>query len=319
MKRAAILDDYQNVGLALADWKSLGAEVQVEAIHEHIADEDKLADRLKDFEILIIMRERTAFPRSLLEKLPKLELLISTGPRNRSVDVKFAKERGVTVCGTASLGNPTAELCIGLIIAVMRNIPAEDRATRLGTWQHYPPGPGLQGKTLGLIGLGRQGGGVAKLAKAFDMKLLAWSQNLTKERCEELGAELAPSKDDLLRRSDVITIHLLLSERTRNLIGAREFGLMKKTAYFVNTSRGPIVNEAALIDTLERKAIAGAALDVFDIEPLPLDHKLRRLDNTVIAPHLGYGSLDNFDQMYRTALENIKAWLAGSPKNVMAD
>jgi phosphoglycerate dehydrogenase-like enzyme len=319
MKRAAILDDYQHVALSLADWKSLAPDVQVETIHEHIADEDKLAARLKDFEILVIMRERTAFPRSLLEKLPKLELLVSTGPRNRSVDVKFAKERGIVVCGTHSLGNPTAELCIGLIIAVMRNIPAEDRATRLGAWQHFPPGPGLQGKTLGLIGLGRQGGGVAKLAQAFDMKLLAWSQNLKKERCDEFGAELAPSLDDLLKRSDVITIHLLLSDRTRNLIGAREFGLMKKTAYFINTSRGPIVNEAALIDTLERKAIAGAALDVFDIEPLPLDHKLRRLDNTVIAPHLGYGSLDNFDQMYRTAVDNIKAWLAGTPKNVMAD
>jgi len=208
---------------------------------------------------------------------------------------------------------------MGLIIAVMRNIPAEDRATRLGAWQHYAPGPGLAGKTMGIIGLGRQGGGVAKLAKAFDMKLLAWSQNLKKERCDELGAELAPSKDDLLRRSDVITIHLLLSPRTRGLIGSREFGLMKKTAYFVNTSRGPIVDEAALIDALERQVIAGAALDVFDIEPLPLDHKLRRLDNTVIAPHLGYGSLDNFEQMYRTAIDDIKAWLAGTPKNVMAD
>jgi phosphoglycerate dehydrogenase-like enzyme len=319
MKRAAILDDYQKVALSLADWGSLAPEVEVTAIHEHIADEDELAQRLKDFEILVIMRERTAFPRSLLEKLPKLELLVSTGPRNRSVDVKFAKERGVVVCGTHSLGNPTAELCWGLIIAVMRNIPAEDRATRLGGWQHYPPGPGLAGKTLGVIGLGRQGGAVAKLGKAFDMKVLAWSQNLTKARCDELGVELAPSKDELLRRADVITIHLLLSPRTRGLIGAREFALMKKTTYFINTSRGPIVDEAALIDALERKAIAGAALDVFDIEPLPRDHKLRRFDNTVIAPHLGYGSLDNFDQMYRTAVENIKAWLDGSPKNVMAD
>lgn len=319
MKRAAILDDYQHVALTLADWNSLAPEVQVEAIHEHIADEDRLAARLKDFEILVIMRERTAFPRSLLEKLPKLELLVSTGPRNRSVDVKFAKAKGVTVCGTPSLGNPTAELCWGLIIAVMRNIPAEDRATRLGAWQHHAPGPGLAGKTLGVIGLGRQGGAVAKLGKAFDMKVIAWSQNLKKERCDELGVEFCSSKDELLGRADVITIHLLLSDRTRHLIGAREFGLMKKTAYFINTSRGPIVDEAALIDTLEKKAIAGAALDVFDIEPLPRDHTLRRLDNTVIAPHLGYGSLDNFEQMYRTAVDDIQAWLKDAPKNVMAD
>jgi len=319
MKRAAILDDYQNVALSLADWNSLKPDVEAVAVHEHIADEDKLAERIKDFEILVIMRERTAFPRSLLEKLPKLELLVSTGPRNRSVDVKAAKERGVTVCGTPSLGNPTAELCWGLIIAAMRNIPAEDRATRLGAWERYAPGPGLAGRTLGVIGLGRQGGAVAKIGKAFDMKVLAWSQNLKKERCDELGVELAPSKDDLLRRSDVVTIHLLLSDRTRALIGAREFGLMKKTAYFVNTSRGPIVDEKALIEALDKRVIAGAALDVFDIEPLPLDHPLRRNEHAVITPHLGYGSLDNFEQMYATAIDDIKAWLAGKPKNVMAD
>jgi phosphoglycerate dehydrogenase-like enzyme len=317
MKRAAILDDYQGVALKLADWNALKPDVEAISIHEHIADEGKLAERLKDFEILVIMRERTPFPRALFEKLPKLELLISTGPRNRSVDMQAAKERGVVVCGTPSLGNPTAELCWGLILAVTRHIAFEDRSTRLGTWQRTL-GPGLAGQTLGIIGLGRVGGSIAKFGKAFDMKVLGWSQNLKQERCNELGIEKAASKDDLLRRSDIVTIHLILSPRTRGLIGAKEFALMKRTAYFVNTSRGPIVDEKALIDALNDRTIEAAALDVFDTEPLPLDHPLRRNEHTVITPHIGYVSLDNLTQMYATAIGNIQAWLKGAPKNVMA-
>ncbi len=317
MTRAAILDDYQNVALDVADWKTLAPEVEVTVVHEHIADEEKLAARIGDCEIVVIMRERTPFPRSLFEKLPKLKLLVTTGPRNRSVDMEAATARGVTVCGTASLGNPTAELTWGLILAVTRNITYEDRALREGAWQKYPPGPGLAGRTLGVIGLGRQGAAVAKIGKAFDMKVLAWSQNLKKERCDELGVEFASSKDELLRRSDIVTVHLILSERSKGTIGAREIGLMKKTAYLVNTSRGPLVDEKAMIEALQAKRIAGAAVDVYDVEPLPPDSPMRRLDHAVVAPHLGYGSLDNFEQMYATAIEDIRAWLAGSPKNVI--
>jgi phosphoglycerate dehydrogenase-like enzyme len=305
------------VALSLADWSSLKPDVEAVSIHEHIGDEDKLAERLKDFEIVVIMRERTPFPRSLFQKLPKLELLVSTGPRNRSVDMQAAKEKGVVLCGTPSMGNPTAELCWGLILAVTRHIAFEDRSTRLGTWQRTL-GPGLAGQTLGVIGLGRVGASIAKFGKAFDMKVLGWSQNLKQERCDELGIEKAASKEDLLRRSDIVTIHLILSPRSTDLIGAKEFALMKKTAYLVNTSRGPIVNEKALIAALDNRTIMGAALDVFDIEPLPLDHPLRRNDHTVITPHLGYASLDNLTQMYVTAVGNIKAWLAGQPKNLMA-
>jgi phosphoglycerate dehydrogenase-like enzyme len=317
MKRAAILDDWQRVALSLGDWQSLAPDVETVAFPDHIADEGKLAERLASFEIVVLMRERTPMPRSLFDKLPKLELVVTTGPRNRSIDMKAAKERGVVVCGTPSLGDPTAELTWGLILAVMRNIPYEDRSTRLGAWQNAAPGPGLAGKTLGVIGLGRQGGAVAKIGKAFGMKVLAWSQNLTAQRCADIGVEQAPSKDELLRRSDVVTVHLLLSARTQGLIGRREFSLMKPTAYFINTSRGPIVLEAALIEALEKRTIMGAGLDVFDIEPLPLDSPMRRLEHAVITPHLGYGSLDNFAQMYATAVEDIRAWLGGRPKNVI--
>ncbi len=317
MKRAAILDDWQNVALSVADWNSLAPEIEVTVVHEHIADESKLAQRIGDCEIVVIMRERTAFPRSLFDKLPSLKLLVTTGPRNRSVDLDAAAAHGVTVCGTPSLGNPTAELTWGLILAVTRNITYEDRALRLGSWQKYPPGPGVAGRTLGVIGLGRQGGAVAKLGKAFGMKVIAWSQNLKKERCDELGVELAPSKDDLLRQSDIVTVHLILSERSKGTLGTREIGLMKKTAYLINTSRGPLVDEKALIAALEKKVIAGAGIDVYDEEPLPLDSPMRRLDHAVVLPHLGYGSLDNFEQMYATAIDDIRAWLAGSPKNVI--
>jgi phosphoglycerate dehydrogenase-like enzyme len=317
MTRAAILDDYQHVALELADWKSLAPDVEVTVVHEHIADHDKLAARIKDCEIVVLMRERTPFPRALFEKLPNLKLLITTGPRNRSIDMDAAAEHKVVVCGTASLGNPTAELTWALILAITRNVTYEDRALRLGSWQKYAPGPGLAGRTLGVIGLGRQGAAVAKIGKAFDMKVIGWSQNLKKERCDELGVEFAPSKEELLRRSDIVTVHLILSPRSQGTIGAREIGLMKKTAYLVNTSRGPLVDEAALVAALGKKQIAGAALDVYDVEPLPLDSPMRRVDHAVITPHLGYGSLDNFQQMYATAIEDIRAWLGSKPQNVI--
>jgi D-3-phosphoglycerate dehydrogenase len=315
MKRCAIIDDYQECALEMADWGLLASDVEVTVFKDHWADEDEVARRLQDFEIVCIMRERTPFPRSLFEKLPKLELLLTSGMRNFSIDVAAAGEHGVTVCGTPSLGYPTSELTWGLIIGLTRHIPLEDRSTRLGTWQRTA-GYGLKGKTLAVLGLGRLGGQVATVGKAFGMEVIAWSQNLTAERCAEIGVELV-DKPTLFERADVVTIHLILSERTRGLVTAEDIGRMKPSAYFVNTSRGPIVDEAALVAALESEAIAGAALDVYDVEPLPLDHALRRLENTVITPHLGYVTVENYQGFYGGAVENIRAWLAGSPSRVI--
>ena len=315
MKRCAIIDDYQGCALELADWGSLAPDVEVVAFRDHIADEDALARRLAGFEIVCAMRERTPFPRSLLERLPRLELLLTSGMRNLSIDGAAAAERKVTVCGTPSVGTPTAELAWGLILALARSIPAEDRTVRAGGWQETL-GVGLEGKTLGVIGLGRLGGRVAKIGKAFGMEVVAWSQNLSEDRCREVGVALA-DKETLLRGADVVTIHLLLSQRTRGLLGAADLALLKPSAFLVNTSRGPIVDEAALIGALERREITGAGLDVFDIEPLPADHPLRRLDNTVITPHLGYVSAENYRCYFPAMVEDIRAWLAGAPVRVL--
>lgn len=315
MKRCAIIDDYQECALDMADWGSLASEVEAVSFKDHLADEDEIAARLADFEIICIMRERTPFPRSLLEKLPKLELLLTSGMRNFSIDVAAAVENGVTVCGTPSLGYPTSELTWGLIIGLARGIPLEDRSTRLGSWQRTV-GYGLQGKTLGVLGLGRLGGQVATVGKAFGMEVIAWSQNLTAERCAEIGVELV-SKEALFERADVLTIHLILGDRTRGLVQAADIARMKPSAYLVNTSRGPIVDEAAMIAALESESIGGAALDVYDVEPLPLDHPLRRLENTVITPHLGYVSVENYQGFYGGAVKNIRAWLDGAPERVL--
>ena len=315
MKRCAIIDDYQGCALDMADWSALAPEVEVEAFRDHLSDEDALAARLGGFEIVCAMRERTPFPRSLFEKLPRLELLLTSGMRNLSIDGAAAAEHGVTVCGTPSVGTPTAELAWGLILALARSIAAEDRTIRAGGWQETL-GVSLEGKTLGVIGLGRLGSRVARIGKAFGMEVVAWSRNLTEERCREVGVSLA-DKETLLRTADVVTVHLLLSKRTRGLIRASDLALLKKEAFLVNTSRGPIVDEAALIDTLERRAIAGAGLDVFDIEPLPADHPFRRLDNTVITPHLGYVSVENYRAYFPAMVEDIRAWLAGEPVRVL--
>ena len=315
MKRCAIIDDYQGCALGMADWDALAADVEVEAFRDHVSDEDELARRLAGFEIVCAMRERTPFPRSLFEKLPGLELLLTSGMRNLSIDGAAAAEHGVTVCGTPSVGTPTAELAWGLILALARSIPVEDRTIRAGGWQETL-GVSLEGKTLGVIGLGRLGSRVAGIGKAFGMEVVAWSQNLTEARCREVGVALA-DKDTLLRTADVVTIHLLLSERTRGLIRAPDLALLKNDAFLVNTSRGPIVDEAALTDALERRAIAGAGLDVFDIEPLPQDHPFRRLDNTVVTPHLGYVSVQNYRAYFPAMVEDIRAWLAGEPIRVL--
>jgi phosphoglycerate dehydrogenase-like enzyme len=313
--RVALLDDYQGVALSMADWKSLPPGTEVVVFKDHLAEEDAVAKRLADFDIVMALRERTPFPRTLLERLPKLKLLITAGMRNASIDMKAAAERGVVVCGTAGLPYPTAELAWGLILSLMRRIPAEDRATREGRWQ-TSLGLGLNGKTLGVLGLGTLGSRAARVGLAFEMEVLAWSQNLTAERAKEIGATLVP-KDELLARSDIVSIHLVLGERTRGLIGARELGLMKRSAYLINTSRGPIVDEAALIRALGDGTIAGAGLDVFDEEPLPLHHPFRRLPNIVITPHLGYVTSETYRIFYGHAAEDIKAYLDGTPVRVL--
>lgn len=315
MVQVAVLDDYQDVALHMADWGRLPAETQVQVFRDHLKDEDALVERLKGFPIIVAMRERTPFPRRVLERLPNLRLLITTGMRNASIDVAAAAGCGVTVCGTRGLGYPTAELTWGLILALFRRIPQEDRATRAGHWQ-VSLGEGLHGKVLGMLGLGNLGSQVARVGAAFGMSVIAWSQNLTAERAAEVGATLV-SKEDLLRQADVVSIHLVLSDRSRNLIGARELALMKPTAYLVNTSRGPIVEEQALIAALEKGTIAGAGLDVFDDEPLPLDHPLRRLDRTVLTPHLGYVTVETYRVFYGDAIDNIDAFLKGTPVRVI--
>ncbi len=313
--RAAILDDYQDAALAAADWTSLGPAVATTAFRDTLADIDKVAARLAEFEIVVAMRERTPFPQALLERLPKLKLLVTTGKRNAAIDMKAAAARGVVVCGTDMLGYPTAELAWGLILALARHIPREERSMRAGGWQ-TTLGVGLQGKTLGLLGLGNLGSQVARIGIAFGMTAIGWSQNLTAERAASVGAQLV-SKEELFRRADVLSVHLVLSGRTRGLVGAADLALMKPSAMLVNSSRGPIVDGSALIAALEGRRIAGAALDVYDTEPLPADHPLRRLDNVVLTPHLGYVTAENYRLAYACAVEDIRAYLDGKPVRVL--
>lgn len=312
--KVAVLDDYQHVAEDIADWKRLAAEVVF--FHDHLDDEDAVAQRLRPFEVVSIMRERTPFPRALFEKLPNLKLLTTSGMRNLAIDVEAANECGVTVCGTESPGNSTMELTWALILALVRRIPTEDRATRAGRWQ-LTLGEEVHGKTLGIIGLARIGSNVARVARAFGMKILAWNPSLTQERAAEHDAELAPSLADLLKRSDIVTLHVALNERSRGLLGARELALLKPTAYLINTSRGPLVDEAALVTILREKRIAGAAIDVYDREPLPADHPFLALENTVLTPHLGYVSVQQYEMFYPQMVEDIDAWLHGAPIRVI--
>jgi phosphoglycerate dehydrogenase-like enzyme len=312
----AVLDDYQGVALTAADWSRLDGRIEVTVFSEYIADRATLVETLQKFEVIVGMRERTPFPASLLAGLPNLKLLITTGPANASFDVAAAHERGVVVAGTGGLLNPTSELTWGLIHAVTRNIPLEDRIIREGGWQ-VSVGPELGGHTLGIVGLGKLGQRVAKVAHAFDMKVIAWSPNLAEATAAEHGATLV-TKDELFTDSDIITVHVVLSDRSRGLIGARELALMRPTSYIVNTSRGPIIDEAALIAALESRQIAGAGLDVFDQEPLPADHPFRSLPNTVLTPHIGYVSTDIYGIFFRDIVEDIDAWLDGRECRVIA-
>ncbi|HXA69364.1 MAG TPA: D-2-hydroxyacid dehydrogenase family protein [Stellaceae bacterium] len=311
MFRVAVLDDYQQVALEMADWKLLEPEGEVQAFADNLVDVPRLAERLHTFDAVVLMRERTPFPRVLLDRLPNLRLIVTAGMRNAAIDVAAATEKGVLVAGTDMLAYPTAELTWGLIIGLLRHIPFEAGEMRKGAWQ-TTLGRGLHGKTLGVLGLGRLGAQVAAVGKAFGMDLIAWSQNLTAERATAAGARLV-SKEGLFAQADLVTIHVVLSDRTRGLVGAPELGRMKPTAYLVNTSRGPIVEANALLETLRACRIAGAALDVFDREPLPADDPLRRLDNVVLTPHLGYVLEENHRLVYPQAVEAIRALMAGKP------
>jgi phosphoglycerate dehydrogenase-like enzyme len=307
--RVAVLDDYQGVALAMGPWDELGDAVTVAAFTDHVADDDALVARLADFEAIVAMRERTPFGRARLERLRNLKLLVTTGMANASIDLEAARELGIAVCGTGGLPSPTAELTWALILGLTRRVHEEDRAIRAGRWQHTL-GPELAGRTLGVVGLGRLGTRVAGIARAFEMDVLAWSQNLDPAHAAAVGAQ-AVARDELLGRADVVTVHLRLSERTRGLIGAAELALMRPTAYLVNTSRGPIVDEAALLAALRSGTLAGAALDVYDTEPLPADHPLRSTPNTLLTPHIGYVSTGSYEIYYRDAVEDIAAFLHG--------
>ena len=309
--KLAILDDYQGTAKDLADWSQLPAGTEIEFFQDHIVDEDQLVERLKDFDIVQGMRERTAFTRSILSRLPKLRLLITTGRRNASFDMAAASEFGIAVCGTNGAGEGPTELTWGLILAMLRHIPEEEQRSRDGSWG-TTVGIGVKGKTLGLMGLGHIGSLVARVATAFDMNIIAWSQNLTAERAKECGATLV-DKETLFKESDILSVHLVLSDRSRGLVGASDLALMKPSAYLVNISRGPIVDEKALIDVLERRAIAGAALDTFDVEPLPKDHPLFKTPNTLICPHLGYVIDETYQAFYAGVIENVRAFTSGEP------
>jgi D-3-phosphoglycerate dehydrogenase len=314
--RCAILDDYQNVALKSADWSKVKGDVEFKVFSEHLGGPDKVIAALSGFQIVIAMRERTGFPKAVIEALPDLKLLITTGMRNASIDTETAKARGVTVCGTPNFGNPTSGIAIGLMLELTRHIGYENARLHAGaTWQSTI-GPDLEGMTLGVLGLGKLGAHTANIAKAFGMKVIAWSQNLTAEKCAAAGVGYV-GKDDLFRQSDFITIHVVLSPRTRGIVGAKELGLMKASAFIINTSRGPLIDEAALIAALRDKKIGGAGLDVFDTEPLPLDHPLRKMDNVVITPHLGYVSEQNYRHYFSGVVEDIRGFLDGKPVRVL--
>jgi phosphoglycerate dehydrogenase-like enzyme len=315
--RIAVLDDYQGRAHEFADWDSLAGQAQLTYFHEPI-EAASLPQTLAEFEGLVLMRERTAFGREVLQQLPKLELLVTTGMGNASVDVEYLRGRGVVVSGTGGVSGPpgagvpsTAEVAWALILALYKRVTVEDRALRAGSWQLDLP-LNLAGATLGLAGLGRLGGAMVAPARAFGMEVIAWSENLTEARTAELGVTQV-SKQQLLARSDVLSIHLVLSDRSRGLFGAAELALMKPTAVLINTSRGPIVDERALIDALRASRIAGAGLDVYDREPLPAGHPLTTLQNTVLLPHLGYVSEPALRAMYSDAVDDIAAFVAGEP------
>jgi phosphoglycerate dehydrogenase-like enzyme len=305
--KVAILDDYQDVALRLADWSAVRRRAEITVFNDHLADPAAVVERLRPFDVVCVMRERTPLSRDILQQLPRLKLIASTGPRNAAIDMRAAAERGIVVTATGYESTPTIELSWALILASARHLASEAASVRDGGWQTRI-GTNLRGKCLGVIGLGNIGKEVARIALAFGMTVIAWSQNLTSEIASAAGATLV-DKDALFRQADIVTIHLILSRRTSGLVGAAELALMKPTAWLVNTSRGPIVDEAALIEALQARRIAGAALDVFEIEPLPADHPFRRLDNVLATPHIGYVTEELYRTFYGDAAASIAAWL----------
>jgi phosphoglycerate dehydrogenase-like enzyme len=306
MPRIAIFDDYQNVALELADWSPVTERATVTVFNDHLSEAKDIVDRLRDFDAVCVMRERTPLTRDILERLPRLKLIASTGSRNASIDVDAAAARGIEVMHTNYDSSPTVELTWALILANARNLPTETASVRSGGWQRTV-GDGIRGKVLSVLGLGNIGSQVAQIAGAFGMDVIAWSENLAPEKAAAAGARLV-SKKELFERADILTIHLVLSARTRGLVGSPELALMKRSARLVNTSRGPIVDENALVETLGEGRLAGAAVDVYDIEPLPPEHPFRRLDNVIATPHIGYVSRDLYRVFYQDAVANIAGW-----------
>jgi phosphoglycerate dehydrogenase-like enzyme len=306
--KIAILDDYQNVAAQCADWSQLGASAELTFFNDHLSDVDALVSRLEPFDIVCVMRERTPLTADVIGHLPALKLIASTGPRNASIDVNAARARGIEIVNTGYNSYPTIELTWSLILASARHIVTEAQGMRAGMWQKTL-GLGLHGKTLGILGLGRVGAGVARVGLAFGMNVIAWSQNLTSDKASENGVTLA-TKEELFRTSDIVSVHVILSGRTRGLVGRSELDLMKSSALLVNTSRGPIVDESALIEALQAKRIGGAAVDVFDQEPLPPEHPFRSLPNVLATPHVGYVADDLYRTFYQDTVSNIVSWMA---------
>lgn len=313
MLKCTILDDYQKVATSIGKWSLLERHVKVQSFQHHFSNEDDLVNAVMDQDILVIMRERTLFNAAVLSRLPNLKLLVTSGMRNSAIDLEYAAKQGITVCGTNNLSEPAAELAWALILGLARNITQENMALKTkGLWQNSI-GVGLNGKQLGILGLGKIGAQVAKVGKAFGMNVMAWSQNLTEEQAASCEVSLAPSKAFLLENSDFVTIHLILSERTKNLVQAADIARMRSSAYLINTSRAPIVNESDLVQALKDKRIAGAGLDVFDVEPLPMEHPFRTLPNVLATPHIGYVTKENYQIYFEQAIENIIAFLNNNP------
>lgn len=315
--RCAVVDDYQGVATSVVDWSGLAGDLDVVSFGKHFADEDALVGALADFDIVVTLRERVAFPGSVLSRLPRLRLLVASGMRNSVIDYAAAEAHGVTVCGTTSSPTPPVELTWALLLGLARGIVTENAALRSGGPWQSTLGADLHGQRLGLLGLGKIGGRVAQVGLAFGMRVSAWSRNLTQERADEVGVERAGSKEELLRTSDFVSLHLVLSERTRRMLGAAELTLLKPTAYLVNTSRAGLVDQEALLTTLREGRIAGAAIDVFDSEPLPAGHPMRSAPRLLATPHLGYVSRANYERFYGQAVEDIRAYLAGEPIRVL--
>jgi len=315
--RCAILDDYLDVTLQMADWSKIADRVDVTVFNQPFASTAAAAEALKDFPIICAMRERTPFPRALFEALPNLKLLITSGMRNAALDLEAAKAHNVVLCGTQWGRDPTAPLTMGLILELTRNIGRENARMHAGVPLQSMLGMEIEGRTLGVLGLGKLGSKVAKLAQAFGMNVIAWSPNLTPERCAEAGVGYA-SKVELFATADIVTVHVVLSQRSRGLVGRDDLARMKPTSFLVNTARGPIVDEAALLEALQARKIAGAAIDVFSVEPLPVDHPFRKLDNIVLTPHLGYVTEEGFRNHYGQMVEGIDAWFRGEPVRRLA-